>query len=268
MNIGGRRIDASSLPWPAGPLLKRLSPALSRAVQAVYANDNVSAEKKFSRAVELLIRSVSLADFFVLPLFCLTLFLLSLFTAAWDAFRFYVLKTPVEKLLAEPVMAYNEAQRKARDLDAIKPAIGFEAKLATNTYRVGSESHIRTLWPGTIASQPELSRASLWWICPARVYGYDAPLSGRGKVTVNFENCIKCESCWRAEPHAALWGRHTDHKLIYRPESGAIPALLGFLEEEGNRCTFSNSSPLEMNGGERSPGGEGLSSSSTTSSGT
>ncbi len=226
MSIGGRRVEASSLPWPAGPLLKRLSPALSRAIRAVYANDDVPAEKKFPEAIEIMIQSLSLSDFIVLPLFGLTLFCLSVLTASWDAFRFYVLKTPVAKLLAEPVMAYNEEQRKARDLDAIKPAIGFEAKLATNTYRVGSESHIRTLWPASLVSQPEMSRASLWWVCPARVYGYDAPLSGRGKVTVNFENCIKCESCWRAEPRAALWGRHTDHKLIYRPESGAIPALL------------------------------------------
>ena len=70
-----------------------------------------------------------------------------------------------------------------------------------------------------------MSQAGLWWVCPARVYGYDAPpFAGRGKVTVNYENCIKCESCWRAEPTRVLWGRHTDHKLIYRPESAAIPS--------------------------------------------
>jgi hypothetical protein len=48
-------------------------------------------------------------------------------------------------------------------------------------------------------------------------------------VTVNYENCIKCESCWRAEPARALWGRHTDHKLIYRPESAAFSLLLNAL---------------------------------------
>ena len=54
---------------------------------------------------------------------------------------------------------------------------------------------------------------------------------GRGKVTVNWENCIKCESCWRSEPDRALWGRFTDHGLIYRPESGAMAGLLGSLKQ-------------------------------------
>ncbi|HEX9113105.1 MAG TPA: hypothetical protein VF888_02065, partial [Nitrospirota bacterium] len=166
--IEGKKVEPSSLLWPAGRLLKRLSPALSRALQAVYANNDEPAEKKFSRAAEIVIRSFSLADFITLPLAGFGFILVSLLTAAWDAVRFYLLRTPVEKLLSEPVMAYNEAQRKARDLDAVKPAIGFEAKLATNTYRVGNTSHIRTLWPEAITSQPEMSRVSLWWICPAR----------------------------------------------------------------------------------------------------
>ena len=128
-------------------------------------------------------------------------------------------------------MAYNDAQRKARDLDAVRSSTSLEAKLATNTYHVGSASHIRALWPASIAGQPDMSRTSLWWICPAKVYGYDAPLMGRGKVTVNWENCIKCESCWRSEPDRALWGRFTDHGLIYRPESGAMAGLLGSLKQ-------------------------------------
>jgi ferredoxin-like protein FixX len=122
-------------------------------------------------------------------------------------------------------MAYDATLRKARDLDAVKPVAGLEAKLATNTYRPGNASHIRTLWPESIAAHPDMSQAGLWWVCPARVYQYDAPLFGRGKVTVNYENCIKCESCWRSGPDRVLWGRHTDHKLIYRPETTALALL-------------------------------------------
>jgi alkylation response protein AidB-like acyl-CoA dehydrogenase/electron transfer flavoprotein alpha subunit/ferredoxin-like protein FixX len=226
LRIAGRDVDAATLPWPVGSLIKRLSPALLRALEQVYANDEQPAEKKFAKALRVLLRGMRLTDLVIVPAFAIALFFIALGTAVRDAFRFYILKTPVEELLAEPVMAYHESQRKARDLDAVRPPMTLEAKLATNTYRVGTTSHIRTLWPESIAAHPDMARAGLWWVCPARVYVYDAPVFGRGRVTVNFENCIKCESCWRAEPSRVIWGRHTDHRLIYRPESGAIDRLL------------------------------------------
>jgi alkylation response protein AidB-like acyl-CoA dehydrogenase/flavin-dependent dehydrogenase/electron transfer flavoprotein alpha subunit/ferredoxin-like protein FixX len=230
LHINGRDVEATSLPWPLGSLVKRTSPALLSALEQVYANDRIALKKKLRQAVRIMLQSIKLTDLVVLPAFGLTLFVMAIGTAARDAFRFYVLKVPVEKLLAEPVMAYNESQKKARDLDSLRPALSLEAKLATNTYRVGAASHIRTFWPEKTTAQDDMAQAGLWWVCPARVYGYDAPpFAGRGRVRVNYENCIKCESCWRAEPARALWGRHTDHKLIYRPESAAFPILLDAL---------------------------------------
>jgi alkylation response protein AidB-like acyl-CoA dehydrogenase/flavin-dependent dehydrogenase/electron transfer flavoprotein alpha subunit/ferredoxin-like protein FixX len=229
LRINNRTIDPSALAWPVNAFIRRLSPAVLRALKSVYSNNGQTMDKKFSKAVLIIIRGMKLSDLIILPLFGASLFLISLGTAVWDAFRFYVLKTPADKFLIEPVMAYSKSQKKARDLDAIKPRENLEAKLASNTYHVGSLSHIKTLWPNSLAAQPEMSKAALWWVCPARVYVYDAPLTGRGKVTVNYENCIKCETCWRTEPGRTLWGRHTDHKLIFRPESGAISLLLDSL---------------------------------------
>ncbi len=231
VNISGKPIDARSLPWPIGPLVMRISLGLTRALFQVYANDGRPSEKKLKRALRTVIRSLSAADLVVLPAYGLALAAIAAGTAIWDAFRYYVLKTPVEKLLTEPVMAYEEALRSARDLDSVKPAAGLEAKLASNTYRVGNQSHIKALWPKAIADHPDMARSALWWVCPARVYAYDAPLAGRGKVTVNWENCIKCESCWRAEPNSVLWGRFTDHRLVYRPESAAMGGLLASLKQ-------------------------------------
>jgi electron transfer flavoprotein-quinone oxidoreductase len=227
LQIGGREIDVPSLLWPVGGLVGRLTPALSRALGIVYANDNVPMDRKLRKAVSLIIRSFRLTDLIVLPVFGVLLGLTALGTAVWDAFRFYILKTPVERFLKEPVMAYSEAQRKARNLDAVRPEMSLDAKLATNTYRLAGSSHIRTVWPDAAPTQPDMARAGLWWVCPARVYLYDAPsLGGRGSVTVNYENCIKCESCWRAEPVRALWGRHTEHRLVYRPDTAAIDELI------------------------------------------
>jgi electron transfer flavoprotein-quinone oxidoreductase len=234
LHLSGQDRVVASFSWPKSPFITRLSPALANALEHVYSNDNRPAQEKFAQAVQDLLRGFKLTDFIFLPAFGIFLIFLSLVTALWDAFRFYVLKTPVDKLLAEPVMAYNESQRKTRDLDAVKPRLSLEAKLATNTYHIGSASHIRTLWPQAIPAQPDMSQAALWWVCPARVYVYDAPLAGRGKVTVNFENCIKCESCWRSEPLRVLWGRHTDHMLVYRPESSAISIVLNALRKDSS----------------------------------
>jgi electron transfer flavoprotein-quinone oxidoreductase len=224
--ISGRDVDAATLPWPMGSLIKRLFPALLRALEQIFANDEQPAQKKFAQALRFMLHGMKLTDLMILPVFGVALFFIALGTAIRDAVHFYILKTPVDRLLAEPVMAYHESQKRARDLDAVRPSISLEAKLATNTYRVGTTSHIRTLWPESISDHPDMAQAGLWWVCPARVYVYDVPIFGRGRVTVNFENCIKCESCWRAEPSRVIWGRHTNHKLIFRPETGAIDRFL------------------------------------------
>ncbi len=233
MRVDGNERDTQRLPWPAGPFIARLLSGLATALRNIYSNDNVPLQRKFEKAVKAVVRSAGITDIVVLPLYGLWLFSVSVATAISDAFRFYVLKAPVERFLKEPVMAYSEAQRKARNLDAVRPDTGLDAKLARNTYRIDTISHIRTIWPEAIDRQPEMSQTGLWWVCPAKVYMYEAPLMGRGKVTVNFENCIKCESCWRSEPDRVLWGRHTGHRLIYRPESAAVSSLLSALRRNG-----------------------------------
>jgi electron transfer flavoprotein-quinone oxidoreductase len=229
MHLEGRSVDPASLPRPIGGLVRRTAPAIARALAAVYANDTVPARDKFAAALRTVLRAFRASDLLVLPLYALVLAIAAAATAAWDAFRYYILRIPAARLLAEPVMAYAESLRKARALDGGKPSVTMEAKLATNTYHVGHASHIRTAWPTAPAKHGDMANAGLWWLCPARVYSYDAPLFGRGAVTVNWENCIKCESCWRAEPSFALWGRFTDHGLVYRPSTAALPLLLGSL---------------------------------------
>ena len=241
MHLAGRPMDPAALPWPVGTMLRRTAPDLARAVASIYANDGVPAQEKFTTALRALVRSLRATDLIALPSFAFLVTASGMITAAWDAFRYYVLRTPVATLLAEPVMAYREALRAARSLDTVRPSAAMEAKLATNTYHVGATSHIRTAWPVETAKHGEMASAGLWWLCPARVYSYDAPMVGRGAVTVNWENCVKCESCWRAEPVYALWGRFTDHRLIYRPTTAALPLLLGSLRQMAGTAAL----PLE-----------------------
>jgi len=224
-SIEGRPIEIRTFPWPIRTLIRRLSGGLAEGMKIVYANDGKSLSDKFPRAVRSILDRLRLTDWIALPLFIFYLAILSLGTILQDLFRYYILRNPVEAVLGGPVADYLQAQQNARDLDQVKTVDSMEAKLSTNSYRLDPRSHIRVIWPQELVRHGDLTQSPLWSVCPARVYQYDPPLAGHGLVTVNYENCIKCESCWHAADDQVLWGRHTDHRLIYRPESEAFRNL-------------------------------------------
>ncbi|MBI3995872.1 MAG: FAD-binding protein, partial [Nitrospirae bacterium] len=222
----GRTVGIRDFPWPIRGLLARLSPGLAEGMRAVYANDGKPLSGKFREAVRHILLRFKLTDWIILPLYGFYLLILSLASILLDLARYYILRQPVDKVLGGPVADYLQAQQAARDLDQARVIDSFEAKLATNSYRVGRRSHIRVIWPGELSGHGDLAQSPLWSVCPARVYQYDPPLIGRGVVTINHENCIKCETCWHAADDQARWGRQTDHRLIYRPASEASQILL------------------------------------------
>jgi electron transfer flavoprotein-quinone oxidoreductase len=219
--------DTQKFPWPIHPLLVRLLPGLAEGMKVVYANDGRPLSEKFHEAARSVLKRLKLTDWITLPFFAVYLATLASVSLLFDWIRYYLLRQPVEKILGGPVADYVQAQQTARDLDQAKTVDSFEAKLSTNSYRLGRRSHIRVLWPNELVHHGDLAQSSLWSVCPARVYQYDPPLVGRGVVTVNYENCIKCETCWHAAGDQVRWGRHTDHRLIYRPDSDSIQILLG-----------------------------------------
>jgi electron transfer flavoprotein-quinone oxidoreductase len=220
-------VDIQKFPWPLRPVLTRLLPGLAEGMKIVYANDGRPLSEKFREASRSVLERLKITDGITLPVFVLFLATLALVSVLFDFIRYYLFRQPVEKVLGGPVTDYLHTQQTLRDLDQAKTVDSFEAKLATNSYRLGHRSHIRVLWPEELAHHGDLAQSSLWSVCPARVYQYDPPLVGRGVVMVNYENCIKCESCWHAAGDQVRWGRHTDHRLIYRPDSESIQILLG-----------------------------------------
>src|SRR5262249_14505902 len=74
------------------------------------------------------------------------------------------------------------------------PVLPVEQKLNTIAYRSEPVSHIKLFWPLSLEGREELRAAGLWHLCPARVYEYP---EGQLHPVVNYENCVKCESCWR-----------------------------------------------------------------------
>jgi alkylation response protein AidB-like acyl-CoA dehydrogenase/electron transfer flavoprotein alpha subunit/electron transfer flavoprotein alpha/beta subunit len=63
---------------------------------------------------------------------------------------------------------------------------------------------------------------------------YEARVSPQGQlqVVVNFENCIKCETCWRTSD-LVDWGRDGLHRLTYPVSSPVVTLLLSAVQAAG-----------------------------------
>src|SRR5262249_42753309 len=94
-------------------------------------------------------------------------------------------------------------------------------------------THIHVLWPKLLQNKNGIVRKGLWHVCPAGVY--EARLSSQDQlqVVVNFENCIKCETCWRTSD-LVDWGRDGRHLFIYPVHSPVVPRLLAVVHAGGS----------------------------------
>src|SRR5262249_15965979 len=68
--------------------------------------------------------------------------------------------------------------------------------------------------------------------CPAHVYEARLSPGGQVQVVVNFENCIKCETCWRTSD-LVDWGRDGRHRFVYSVHSPAVTRLLADQDAAG-----------------------------------
>ena len=218
--------DLKRFPWLLRGSLRRFLHGLAGGMQSIYANNTESLDKKFREAFRSVFLQLKATDFFLLPGFLIYLAVLAVGSVLLDLSRYYILRRPVKKILSGPVYDYLQAQNTAREIDQTRIIDSLETKLASNSTSIGKLNHIRVLWPDDLAHHGDLTQSPLWSVCPARVYQYSPPLMGRGTLSVNYENCIKCESCWHAADEHVLWGRHTEHRLIYRPESEAMNFFL------------------------------------------
>lgn len=223
---GGQRKELRDLPWLVRGPLGRMLPPLSRALAAVYRNDETPLANRMRTALSELVSGVHLLDLLRVLLAGAIASACAVASVVVDALRYYVFKVGAARMLAERVTADGRRLRELRELTPAPAALGMAARLATNTYEEGSTAHIRVLWPEALPDHARMAESPYWSVCPAGVYAFEPALSGHGLVTVNWQNCIKCESCWQSSAAGVRWGRHTDHCLIYRPETAAmdIPA--------------------------------------------
>ena len=106
----------------------------------------------------------------------------------------------------------------------------WEARLAQLSYDTIKSSHIHVLWPQSLPNKNAVTQAGLWHVCPAHVYEARVNAAGQVQVVVNFENCIKCETCWRTSD-IVDWGRDGAHQFVYAVHSPVVTKLLRDMEQ-------------------------------------
>ncbi|MCI0463152.1 MAG: acyl-CoA dehydrogenase family protein, partial [Gemmataceae bacterium] len=214
------------------PMLRRwfarFAPVIAAAARRVYANDGVPLDEKLRDAFRLLSRQVSLLDLLRVGWLGLASGVGGAVSSLW---RRLGGKRPADgngqAALPAPYVDYAEAAERTADLTPlVAPAAQeWEARLARLGYETVKSSHIHVLWPQQLAEKDSVGKAGLWHVCPAHVYEARLSPGGQVQVVVNFENCIKCETCWRTSD-LVDWGRDGRHRFVYSVHSPAVTRLL------------------------------------------
>jgi len=225
------RVAGGAEPTAApAPLLRRWAqrflPVLATAARRVYANDEEPLPAKLRGAINVLVRQVNILDVFAAALLGLAAGVTYLFLAVWARVWSLFSRRP-PAALPGIYQRYASALAQTTDLTpVVAPAAQqWEDRLGQLAYQTVKESHIHVLWPRQLQNRAGAGQAGLWHVCPAQVYEARPGPQGQLQVVVNFENCIKCETCWRTSD-LVDWGRDGRHRFIYPVHSPAVTRLL------------------------------------------
>ncbi|MBV9124874.1 MAG: FAD-binding protein, partial [Planctomycetes bacterium] len=212
---------------------RRFAPVLAPAARKIYANDDTPLRDKLPGTSRLLLRQLNLVDLLVAGGLALAALITSLFLIAWDWIK-GLFHQGTGRPARDLYRRYALAAHKTTDLTpAAAPAAQlWDNRLAQLAYHTARSSHIHVLWPQTIPEKNAVVQKGLWHVCPAHVYEARVSPLGQVQVVVNYENCIKCESCWRVSG-LVDWGRDGKHRFVYPVHSPVVPRLLEAVQAAG-----------------------------------
>ncbi len=212
----------------------RFRTVLAAAARQVYRNDDTPLSLKLPRVMKLLVHQINLFDVMGGAGLLFLSGLYSASSAVWSRLRRRFGKGPPRPVVAQFYEEYATQARRTTDLTPTVPsaAQAWDARLATLGYHTVKASHIHVLWPLALPERSKVTEAGLWHVCPAHVYEARMSTTGQLQLVVNFENCIKCETCWRTS-ELVDWGRDGLHRFIYPVVSPALPRLLQALDQTG-----------------------------------
>jgi alkylation response protein AidB-like acyl-CoA dehydrogenase/flavin-dependent dehydrogenase/electron transfer flavoprotein alpha/beta subunit/ferredoxin-like protein FixX len=226
---------------PAGPAprflrgwFRRFGPVLAAAAGRVYANDDTPLSAKLPGAVQLMLRQINVLDLLAGGTFALATGLYGGLLLGWDRLVRAVRRGRPARAVRRLHARYALAAQRATDLTAsVGPANqNWEDRLGRLAYHTIKASHIHVLWPRSLPDRNAVAQKGLWHVCPAHVYEARVSPQGQLQIVVNYENCIKCETCWRTSD-LVDWGRDGLHRFIYPVVSPANVRLLTAVDAAG-----------------------------------
>jgi electron transfer flavoprotein-quinone oxidoreductase len=232
-SVAGDSTPPDQLPFILRGWFRRLAPVLASAAGRVYRNDDVPLSAKLPDASQLMLRQLNILDLLASIGLGVATFISGCVLAAWSA----VIQRLAGKRRAESsgiYPRYARATRRATDLTRVVPAaaLHWDERLGRLAYETVKASHIHVLWPRELQNKSKVVADGLWHVCPAHVYEARVGTQGQLQVVVNFENCIKCETCWRTSD-LVDWGRDGAHRFIYPVASPVVTRLLAAVHSGG-----------------------------------
>ncbi|HEV3204436.1 MAG TPA: hypothetical protein VGY77_08640, partial [Gemmataceae bacterium] len=230
--VAGEEGRAGKPPGWIGRWFGRIAPVLAAAARKIYANDDTPLVDKLPGVMRLLNRQANILDLMALGSFALATGVCAGMVGLWDRIREMATGRRVQKPLRGFYRPYARAAQQAADLTPTlaSAAQNWESRLGQLAYQTVKTSHIRVIWPKGLADKSEIVGEGLWHVCPAHVYEARLNPFGQLQVIVNFENCIKCETCWRTSD-LVDWGRDGNHRFIYAVQSPVMKRLVNALQE-------------------------------------
>lgn len=237
----GERGHVAPLPRRLARILERLRPGLAAVARELYRNDDTPLPRKLTQAMRILSRAAHAGTFWDATVLAAANFR-KLWNVWWHG------KAPGasdEKSARKPAplpmvqhAPHNGAIRNGQlphlppvgqppDLTPlVATALAkWEDRLGRLGYLTSPESHIRVHWPIKLDQPQAIVADGLWHVCPAHVYEARVSPLGQLQVVVNYENCIKCETCWRTTD-LVDWGRDGAHRFVYAVHTPAVRRLL------------------------------------------
>jgi electron transfer flavoprotein-quinone oxidoreductase len=215
----------------------RMARVLASAARGVYCNDDLPLAAKLPAAIELMVRQVNMFDLVGFGCLALLAGVNGIVLTAWD--RLVRFLTGQKKRAPRGLYPrYAQLARLASDMTATSQtaAQSWDSRLGLLGYQTVKASHIHLLWPKALAGKNGIADKGLWHVCPARVYEARQNDFGQLQLVVNHENCIKCETCWRASD-LVDWGRDGRQRFSYTVGSPVVPRLLETVHAPGGQRT-------------------------------
>lgn len=206
-----RRTAPYSIRW----LRWRLGSGVAAALHQLYANDGRRLSLRVRLVQRAIITRLSLLDLLLLPILVTGNVLVGATLEGLSALRRKLGRQTHEQRAAEPLEAIARETHALGDYSRVREVTSHDQKLSLINYANDERTHIHFHAAYDAKGLPTFGKSPLFSVCPAKVYQAEVDQTRNTAVAVLHENCVRCETCWRADDRHVDWGRTRGQKLVY-----------------------------------------------------